>query len=133
MILIDKVSYFFFFSSRRRHTRFSRDWSSDVCSSDLCVDTVDGTAHANSSTATRMIRAHRDTRFSNSAMPMPRSRLSATFTAVNVTVRSSTVQNVESERMFVKLRSPTNAVVPLLWNSAYLPDSCFCKDKVMSL
>src|SRR5690606_40269366 len=25
----------FFFSSRRRHTRFSRDWSSDVCSSDL--------------------------------------------------------------------------------------------------
>src|SRR5690606_18603498 len=28
----------FFFSSRRRHTRFSRDWSSDVCSSDL--DTV---------------------------------------------------------------------------------------------
>src|SRR5436309_14848657 len=27
---------FFFFSSRRRHTRFSRDWSSDVCSSDLC-------------------------------------------------------------------------------------------------
>src|SRR5690606_40605169 len=27
--------YSFFFSSRRRHTRFSRDWSSDVCSSDL--------------------------------------------------------------------------------------------------
>src|SRR5690606_39561360 len=29
------VFLFFFFSSRRRHTRFSRDWSSDVCSSDL--------------------------------------------------------------------------------------------------
>src|SRR6266436_4871056 len=29
--------YFFFFSSRRRHTRCSRDWSSDVCSSDLEV------------------------------------------------------------------------------------------------
>src|SRR2546422_6976396 len=28
---------FFFFSSRRRHTRCSRDWSSDVCSSDLVV------------------------------------------------------------------------------------------------
>src|SRR5690606_23111700 len=28
----------FFFSSRRRHTRFSRDWSSDVCSSDLGGD-----------------------------------------------------------------------------------------------
>src|SRR5690606_33747244 len=29
------VGSLFFFSSRRRHTRFSRDWSSDVCSSDL--------------------------------------------------------------------------------------------------
>src|SRR5690349_23095447 len=28
---------FFFFSSRRRHTRSLRDWSSDVCSSDLGV------------------------------------------------------------------------------------------------
>src|SRR5689334_23854673 len=27
--------YFFFFSSRRRHTRWNCDWSSDVCSSDL--------------------------------------------------------------------------------------------------
>src|SRR5439155_10797005 len=32
---------FFFFSSRRRHTRWPRDWSSDVCSSDL-VDQVIG-------------------------------------------------------------------------------------------
>src|SRR6266852_7701203 len=31
--------FFFFFSSRRRHTRCYRDWSSDVCSSDL----LDGT------------------------------------------------------------------------------------------
>src|SRR5258707_4798349 len=29
------VWFFFFFSSRRRHTRYWRDWSSDVCSSDL--------------------------------------------------------------------------------------------------
>src|SRR5260370_3472302 len=29
------VGVFFFFSSRRRHTRFKCDWSSDVCSSDL--------------------------------------------------------------------------------------------------
>src|SRR5207253_5293616 len=27
----------FFFSSRRRHTRWPRDWSSDVCSSDLLI------------------------------------------------------------------------------------------------
>src|SRR6266508_6067981 len=30
--------FFFFFSSRRRHTRWPRDWSSDVCSSDLMAD-----------------------------------------------------------------------------------------------
>src|SRR5579885_3766144 len=30
-----RCCFFFFFSSRRRHTRSKRDWSSDVCSSDL--------------------------------------------------------------------------------------------------
>src|SRR5215475_15777206 len=39
-----EILVFFFFSSRRRHTRFSRDWSSDVCSSDL--STTDDTADA---------------------------------------------------------------------------------------
>src|SRR5207253_8443087 len=29
--------FVFFFSSRRRHTRWPRDWSSDVCSSDLLI------------------------------------------------------------------------------------------------
>ena len=40
-------SCFFFFSSRRRHTRLVRDWSSDVCSSDLAFlekQTVEMTA-----------------------------------------------------------------------------------------
>src|SRR3712207_5615945 len=32
---------YFFFSSRRRHTRYWRDWSSDVCSSDLEFATLD--------------------------------------------------------------------------------------------
>src|SRR5690349_23556319 len=35
--------FFFFFSSRRRHTRSLRDWSSDVCSSDLNGGTSGGT------------------------------------------------------------------------------------------
>src|SRR5690625_5026170 len=38
---------YFFFSSRRRHTRWPRDWSSDVCSSDLearSIHTLDTTA-----------------------------------------------------------------------------------------
>src|SRR3712207_124245 len=33
--------FFFFFSSRRRHTRYWRDWSSDVCSSDLSMGLPD--------------------------------------------------------------------------------------------
>src|SRR2546429_4815923 len=35
-----RLAWLFFFSSRRRHTRCSRDWSSDVCSSDLERDPV---------------------------------------------------------------------------------------------
>src|SRR5258707_6626720 len=37
LVVEDEVQreYVFFFSSRRRHTRYWRDWSSDVCSSDL--------------------------------------------------------------------------------------------------
>src|SRR6266436_9309506 len=35
MHMEDDIVFVFFFSSRRRHTRCSRDWSSDVCSSDL--------------------------------------------------------------------------------------------------
>src|SRR5205809_5686429 len=34
-MVLSLVNFIFFFSSRRRHTRCSRDWSSDVCSSDL--------------------------------------------------------------------------------------------------
>src|SRR3712207_5794128 len=40
------MMYFFFFSSRRRHTRYWRDWSSDVCSSDLpALEDVEGQLH----------------------------------------------------------------------------------------
>src|SRR3712207_7355687 len=38
---IKSYSVVFFFSSRRRHTRYWRDWSSDVCSSDLGVQNPD--------------------------------------------------------------------------------------------
>src|SRR3712207_7576062 len=34
---MNKMVTVFFFSSRRRHTRYWRDWSSDVCSSDLDI------------------------------------------------------------------------------------------------
>src|SRR5206468_5692676 len=35
LVVLAYITVFFFFSSRRRHTRSDRDWSSDVCSSDL--------------------------------------------------------------------------------------------------
>src|SRR3712207_7804502 len=35
LLFVQNIYFFFFFSSRRRHTRYWRDWSSDVCSSDL--------------------------------------------------------------------------------------------------
>src|SRR5438445_8733987 len=39
--------FFFFFSSRRRHTRYWRDWSSDVCSSDLIpLDRIMAVSHS---------------------------------------------------------------------------------------
>src|SRR2546430_14464638 len=53
---------FFFFSSRRRHTRFDCDWSSDVCSSDLqhflldvlLVNTCAGRDHAEQKVLSRL-------------------------------------------------------------------------------
>src|SRR6266513_3329031 len=43
----------FFFSSRRRHTRSKRDWSSDVCSSDLTLRSVLGKAELDTLLAER--------------------------------------------------------------------------------
>src|SRR3712207_9263197 len=49
----------FFFSSRRRHTRYWRDWSSDVCSSDLS-STRRGTSCATATpTTTRLLGTRR--------------------------------------------------------------------------
>src|SRR3989449_7198289 len=45
----------FFFSSRRRHTRCSRDWSSDVCSSDLSLMYMPNTLPAVSLTTQRRL------------------------------------------------------------------------------
>src|SRR2546429_6250136 len=51
------VNIFFFFSSRRRHTRCSRDWSSDVCSSDLDAHAVHTTATSESWPTARSIQS----------------------------------------------------------------------------
>src|SRR2546430_5349315 len=41
VLLMTRFFVIFFFSSRRRHTRFDCDWSSDVCSSDLDFSAAD--------------------------------------------------------------------------------------------
>src|SRR5256885_6472104 len=53
----DRVS-FFFFSSRRRHTRLQGDWSSDVCSSDLDLFPFPKTS-APSTSNSSFVRQHR--------------------------------------------------------------------------
>src|SRR5215217_8160227 len=57
-----QVLFFFFFSSRRRHTRYWRDWSSDVCSSDLRFkpDEAAPAPLAGKSTLTRLEHAPAD-------------------------------------------------------------------------
>src|SRR5216683_4388403 len=47
------ILFFFFFSSRRRHTRSDRDWSSDVCSSDLATRSTSTTQLGSLSEARR--------------------------------------------------------------------------------
>src|SRR5699024_12190590 len=49
------------FSSRRRHTRSKRDWSSDVCSSDL--DSIQSIVKSNSNLYTRQNRSTRSKRY----------------------------------------------------------------------
>src|SRR5438067_13376179 len=49
------MTFIFFFSSRRRHTRSKRDWSSDVCSSDL-------DAFGDTGQTLTIVSAHRDGR-----------------------------------------------------------------------
>src|SRR5256885_4367394 len=51
------MSHFFFFSSRRRHTRLQGDWSSDVCSSDLSLDVIMQRVHPDDRA---VVQRHRD-------------------------------------------------------------------------
>src|SRR2546429_5481572 len=59
----------FFFSSRRRHTRCSRDWSSDVCSSDLGA--MRAAPEVPARTATPILRGlHETARYARSTRPI---------------------------------------------------------------
>src|SRR5699024_11371586 len=59
ILYITLVAIYFFFSSRRRHTRSKRDWSSDVCSSDLAKTIVIDGKIASVGTANIDVRSFR--------------------------------------------------------------------------
>src|SRR5262245_65032341 len=56
--LVDVTLVFFFFSSRRRHTRCLSDWSSDVCSSDLIALRQEAAQCREMRHAKRSVRRH---------------------------------------------------------------------------
>src|SRR5437879_4373333 len=66
----------FFFSSRRRHTRYIGDWSSDVCSSDLVLPhlqkpTVEHAVHATAALPTILAAFHRRRKGLDFVKPRP--------------------------------------------------------------
>src|SRR2546427_8505172 len=87
---------FFFFSSRRRHTRFDCDWSSDVCSSDLSP-----------SPARRW-----DTRRGTPCRPQPPRRSASRCDTRGR--RSATLPEKRSEEHTSELQSQSNLVCRLL-------------------
>src|SRR3712207_7138761 len=56
MVIFKKKTVYFFFSSRRRHTRYWRDWISDVCFSDLLKFCISRSLSTISRTATLCTR-----------------------------------------------------------------------------
>src|SRR5262249_57929216 len=63
------LCFCFFFSSRRRHTRLVSDWSSDVCSSDLCCAGLSAGATAKPPPAGNLV----DVTFHRASTALPRS------------------------------------------------------------
>src|SRR5437870_11843049 len=86
----------FFFSSRRRHTRWPRDWSSDVCSSDLTHSTPlhypDGRAHSGSASITVMT-------------DVPNGQYQSLPASAFITVASASYQRSEERRVGKECRS----------------------------
>src|SRR2546421_8781235 len=68
-LLLSSLCFFFFFSSRRRHTRSDRDWSSDVCSSDLAARTYLCARPKRPPTFSRDLHATTASRSTNTSSP----------------------------------------------------------------
>src|SRR5690625_6093537 len=91
------ILFQFFFSSRRRHTRWPRDWSSDVCSSDLQHALAPGrpatppeeiTRHLGAPTTDTRVRYRSGSRDgpATSLTPLPRDRKSTRLNSSHVAI-----------------------------------------------
>src|SRR5258707_11719144 len=109
---------FFFFSSRRRHTRYWRDWSSDVCSSDLTFDVTQTTVRQKRFSSTVVcvtskvelcgswLKSH-DTVWSRLMPMMPLKRFDPAALTINSLISSAEVSRAASN---VKSMTETLAV-----------------------
>src|SRR2546430_12632875 len=77
---------FFFFSSRRRHTRFDCDWSSDVCSSDLCSPTASATQTPAPTTTLGSTRPRQRTTPSKNSTDRKSTRLNSSHSQISYAV-----------------------------------------------
>src|SRR5256884_6911213 len=83
------VDRYFFFSSRRRHTRCSRDWSSDVCSSDLPLKNLFQSAATTASTMQGPLREFYQARVAKGMQPaLARLTLARKMAAIALILRS---------------------------------------------
>src|SRR5439155_13458879 len=85
-------SRLFFFSSRRRHTRWPRDWSSDVCSSDLHIVQLGASIFA-----ARIINNMAAMTIELSSHVEPKSSPSAVTAFVSIRRKAAPIKNNRSE------------------------------------
>src|SRR5690625_6137540 len=109
------INFNFFFSSRRRHTRWPRDWSSDVCSSDLSarsLSSVNAERSEKSKTCCSSVPCVNATVVDRSAAVRVSEPLSVSPVAVTVHVPSPS--SVRSEEHTSELQSRGHLVCRLL-------------------
>src|SRR5690606_40801698 len=102
------IFLFFFFSSRRRHTRFSRDWSSDVCSSDLKQVSIALRFYGNSSIDKWMVTVKLDQDYLSNGYAVPAEQSALTFNSQSINSGN------RSEEHTSELQSRENLVCRLL-------------------
>src|SRR5256886_9958269 len=102
MDVIKSLVYRVFFSSRRRHTRFDCDWSSDVCSSDLVCEAIRSVADALGARPERLLMVDYQQRASDDDELPP---LSAVFAAYGSWKRARRAARSEERRVGKECRS----------------------------